>query len=82
MFYVYIIKSSKDGKFYTGLTNNWIRRLKEHNFGKINTPSTLNRGPFKLVHLEECEGRIKARQREKFWKSGIGRELRNEIVDK
>jgi len=78
--YVYIIKSKKDGKFYTGLTNNWNRRLKEHNIGKINTLSTLNRGPFKLVHLEECSDRIKAREREKFWKSGIGRELRDKMT--
>lgn len=79
-YFVYILKSIKDGKFYTGLTNNWVRRFKEHNAGKSNTPSTLFRGPFKLIHLELCENRKIARQREKFWKSGIGRELRGKIV--
>jgi len=80
-FYVYILKSLKDNRFYTGLTIDWKRRLKEHNIGKINTRSTLNRGPFKLIHLEECENRTIARKREKFWKSGIGRELRDEMID-
>lgn len=78
--YVYILKSIKDNKYYTGITNNIERRIKEHNRGKHNTQSTLNRGPFVLIYKEQCASRQLARNREKFWKSGSGRELRNKIA--
>ncbi|MEK7553394.1 MAG: GIY-YIG nuclease family protein, partial [Patescibacteria group bacterium] len=31
MFYVYILKSKKDGELYFGYTSDLIERLKEHN---------------------------------------------------
>ncbi|HUW24823.1 MAG TPA: GIY-YIG nuclease family protein [Patescibacteria group bacterium] len=34
MFFVYILRSTKTGKFYTGSTNNLERRLTEHNANK------------------------------------------------
>ena len=33
MYFVYVIKSIKDGEFYTGFTDNLERRLLEHNQG-------------------------------------------------
>lgn len=79
-YYVYIIQSLKDYRFYTGQTDDLIRRLKEHNLEKVNTPSTLRRGPFVLVHADQHVSREMARLREKFWKSGYGRELRDKMV--
>jgi len=35
MFYVYILKSKKDGDLYFGYTNNLEQRLKEHNSGLV-----------------------------------------------
>ena len=81
-YFVYIIYSLTDFRYYTGLTNDLVRRMKEHNRGSNGTPSTLNRGPFILVHAEESQSLIKARSREKYWKSGEGRELRDMIVSK
>ncbi len=78
-YFVYIIRSLKDRKFYTGITDDLMRRLKQHNIGSKATRSTINRGPFKLVHVEECEDRKVARRLERFWKSGAGRELRDGI---
>lgn len=78
-YFVYILKSLKDGRCYTGMTNDLVWRLKEHNQGKMSTPFTLSRGPFRLIHAEECVDRVEARKREKFWKSGEGRELRDKI---
>jgi len=75
MYYVYVLKSLKDGKLYTGITNNLDRRLKEHNKGKPSTPSTKNRGPFILIYKESVKSRKEARRREKYLKSGIGREF-------
>lgn len=78
MYFVYILRSKKDNKHYTGITDNLKRRLKEHNKGKKSTPSTQNRGPFELLYYEIVEDRNKAREREKYFKSGIGREyIRN-----
>lgn len=74
MFWVYVIKSQKDNKFYTGMTNNLERRLIEHNLGKKSTPSTHNRGPFVLVHKEVFKTRYEVRKKEKWLKSGAGRE--------
>lgn len=80
MYFVYILQSLKDKKFYTGITNNLERRLKEHNKGKKSTPSTAYRGPFKLVYFEKFNSRQVARKREKFLKSGTGREFRNRLT--
>ena len=47
MFYVYVLISLKDKKFYIGFTNDLKRRLKEHNSGK--NISTKSRLPLKLI---------------------------------
>ena len=75
MFFVYILRSESNGQFYTGHTENVTQRLGQHNEGL--TKSTKNRGPWKLVHCEEFATRAEAMHREKFFKSGQGRnELR------
>ncbi len=80
MYYVYIQRSLKDLRFYTGITDNIGRRLSQHNIGYSSTRSTKNRGPFELVFAQECQDRLKARQLEKLLKSGAGRELRDELL--
>lgn len=75
MYFVYVLKSKKDSKFYTGITNNLERRLAEHNNSKSSTPSTKNRGPFIVIYFEKMENRKIAREREKYLKSGSGREF-------
>jgi len=75
VYYVYVIESIKDGKKYTGMTNDLNRRIVEHNRGKTSTPSTRSRGPFKLMYSELTTDRAAARKREKFLKSGAGREF-------
>jgi putative endonuclease len=72
MFFVYILKSLKDGKRYVGYTNNLKRRLLEHNSGICK--STSKRMPLVLIHSEEFEVKSEAMKRERFFKSGIGRE--------
>ncbi|MDP3149195.1 MAG: GIY-YIG nuclease family protein [Ignavibacteria bacterium] len=71
MFYVYILRSEKDGKRYIGFTSNIDRRLLEHHTGYVT--STKNRRPLQLIHSEEFSNKIEAEQREKFFKSGRGR---------
>ena len=62
MFYVYIIKSSKDNNLYIGSTNNLRRRIKEHNVGLV--LSTKSRRPFDLIYYEAYNSEKDARKRE------------------
>ncbi|RLC36776.1 GIY-YIG nuclease family protein, partial [candidate division Kazan bacterium] len=55
MYYVYILKSEKDGKMYVGSTSNLKRRFYEHNSGK--SPSTQNRQPLKLIFYEAYQSK-------------------------
>lgn len=71
MYFVYAISSSKKDWIYVGFTNNLERRLKQHNSGQVK--STKAYRPFTLLFTEECESRIEARQKEKHYKSGVGK---------
>ena len=77
MYFVYIIQSCKDKGFYTGISSDPERRLKEHN--KSDTKTTRSKKPWKLVYSEKFDSRIEARVREKFLKSGAGREFRDNL---
>jgi len=78
MFYVYILKSTVNGRLYTGSTNNIDRRLIEHNSGQ--TKYTKLTRPFKLVYKETYDTKIEAVRRERFLKTGKGRELLKHIL--
>lgn len=69
---VYAIKSAVDGRIYVGMTSNLSIRLKWHNAGYER--STKAYCPWVLVYREVCADRQSARQREKYWKSGTGKE--------
>jgi putative endonuclease len=73
MFIVYALKSEKDGRIYVGFTQDLSRRLKEHNSGK--TRSTKGWLPWNVIYTEEVDSREKARAREIYLKSGIGKEF-------
>ncbi|MEQ8472135.1 MAG: GIY-YIG nuclease family protein [Marinoscillum sp.] len=72
MYMVYVLKSVGFGRHYTGMTDNLERRLEEHNNGK--TKSTRAYKPWVIVYSEEYQTREEARIREKYLKSGSGRE--------
>ncbi len=76
MFYVYILKSQKDGNLYIGFTNDIRRRLLKHNLGKIF--STKSRRPLKLIYCEICLNEKDARKREKYLKTGVGHRFINQ----
>jgi len=71
MEYVYVLKSEKDGNWYTGWTNDLRRRLSEHNQGK--SRSTKARVPFKLIYYEACVDRADAKRRERYLKTAWGK---------
>jgi putative endonuclease len=79
MYYVYILLSLKDKKYYTGSTGDLRRRIVEHKSGKVR--STKNRLPVKLVCYEAYSTKLEAQRREKFLKSSDGKkDLRKRII--
>ena len=73
MYFVYPIQSLKDNRIYIGLSNDYDRRIHEHNSGYVK--STKAYKPWLLIFKEKCENRQKARRREVYYKSGCGKEF-------
>jgi len=71
MYYVYTIQSKKNKIVYVGYTNDLRKRLKEHNLGKVF--STKPYRPFDLIYYEAYLNKKDALGREKFLKSGWGK---------
>ena len=72
MFYVYVLYSEIYNRTYTGMTQDIERRVKEHN-SKQNK-STKAYTPWKIILKEGFDTRLNARKREKYLKTGVGRE--------
>jgi len=62
MWYLYITKN-ENGAFYTGITSNLERRLKEHLQGK-GGHYTKNNKPQKLLYTEQFDSKVEAQARE------------------
>jgi putative endonuclease len=80
MYYFYAIESLSDGTIYKGISKNPYKRLAQHNSGK--TQSTRKRVPYRIVYVEECTDIHSARKKEVFYKSGVGRAVLKDILDK
>ena len=78
MIVVYAIKSLLFNYIYVGMTNDLDRRLCEHNNGE--NRSTKAYKPFILIYSEEFENRALARIREKYLKSGVGKEFLKSLL--
>lgn len=68
--YLYILRSEKNGHFYTGVAADVEDRLKRHNGGR--SISTKPGRPWQLVYTEQFPDRSLAMKREseiKSWKS-------------
>jgi putative endonuclease len=73
MHFLYILHSLKDGNFYTGITSDLDRRIKEHESGK-NT-STKYRRPLILIYYEAYLLKEDAGARERYLKTSMGRRV-------
>ncbi len=79
MYYVYVLKSEKTGRWYTGSTGDLRKRVSQHNDKQ--TKSTRGGTPWTLIYYEACIDESDARAREKYLKSGMGkRYLRNRLT--
>ena len=70
MFYVYILKSQKDGSRYIGATADLRRRMQEHNSGSSRYCSS--KRPYKIVWCCIFANREKAYGFELYLKSSSG----------
>lgn len=66
-YFVYILESFKDSRFYIGQTNNLRDRLERHNAGYVK--ATAHRRPLKLIYQEIYNSRSEALRREKYLKN-------------
>ena len=74
MFYVYGLITA-DKKIYIGSTNDLIKRVKKHNSG--DTKYLVGRLPIKLDFYISTKTEQKARELEKYLKTGSGFAFRN-----
>ncbi|MBI5220980.1 MAG: GIY-YIG nuclease family protein [Candidatus Liptonbacteria bacterium] len=80
MHYIYVLYSLKDHGFYIGKSDDLKQRIVSHNSGSV--LSTRNRRPLKLIHYEAFLFPSDATAREKYLKSGYGRQqLRDQCKD-
>ncbi|MFM7839751.1 MAG: GIY-YIG nuclease family protein [Chitinophagaceae bacterium] len=78
MIEVYAIVSESSRENYVGMTLDAQRRLKEHNNRRNRYTKSLR--PWKLFRIEYFHDWNEARQREKYLKSGVGKEFLKSMV--
>jgi putative endonuclease len=78
-FVVYILYSQKFDKNYTGFTSNLIERFKSHNELGIKG-HTLKFRPWSVIHVEFFNSKCVAMKREKYFKTGVGREFIKNLI--
>ena len=74
--FVYVIRSKGSGKIYVGQTDDITERIKRHNGelpNKKTSYTSKNKGPWELVYSEDLGSRSAALLRERYLKSGSGR---------
>ena len=79
MYMVYVIRSRVSGMLYTGQTSNFERRFEQHQQGI--SRFTRGRGPWEIILTERHNTLIEAMRRERFLKSGRGREWLKEKLN-
>jgi putative endonuclease len=77
-YYVYVLKSCNRQYRYIGISDNVERRIQQHNKGYNRT--TKPYAPFELILSDKYTSRIEARRKEKYLKSGIGRQFLDNLV--
>jgi len=79
MFYVYVLRSEKTRRRYIGSSQDIETRLRQHNSGQ--SLATKHGAPWKLLHHEEFPTRAEAVRRERFFKTGKGRDFLDQLPE-
>ncbi|MGH2567459.1 MAG: GIY-YIG nuclease family protein [Bacteroidota bacterium] len=77
-YFVYILYSANHHRTYTGQTDRVKVRIRKHNEGKVR--STKAYRPWLLINTEECATRGEAIERERWYKTPVGRKRIAEIL--
>ena len=72
MFHAYVLKSQKTGRRYVGSCENLEMRIRRYNLG--HSKATRHGEPWTLLHSETFSNRADATRRERYYKSGRGRD--------
>ncbi|MFN4314789.1 MAG: GIY-YIG nuclease family protein [Chitinophagaceae bacterium] len=78
MIFVYALVSELNGDIYVGMSADVAKRLKEHNAGKSRYTKAYR--PWKVLFTEVHPDRVAARKRERYLKSGVGKEFLKSLV--
>ena len=78
IWFVYLLRCA-DGSLYTGISNDVLRRLEQHNAGKASR-YTRGRLPVVLVYQEPQAGRSLALKRELVIKA-LSRQAKESLID-
>jgi putative endonuclease len=75
-YWVYTLQNETTGKLYKGQTSDLDKRIERHNTRESGSMryTYKQRGSWLLIHKEKYSTRREAMKREKFLKSGQGRE--------
>jgi putative endonuclease len=71
MYYVYILLNEAKTRTYTGVAEDVDKRLALHNAGRVKASRPYR--PYSIIYAESFEVLKEARQKEKFYKSTMGR---------
>jgi len=77
MFHVYVLRSGKTGRKYVGACKDLENRLRQHNAGASKV--TRHGIPWILTLNEEFETRAAAARKERYYKTGRGRDELNRL---
>ena len=77
-FYVYVIKSLQDNSLYKGITENYYKRIEDHNEGL--STYTSRKTPWQLIYLEVYEIKREGLIREKVLKK-YSRDQIKKLID-
>ncbi|MCF8240929.1 MAG: GIY-YIG nuclease family protein [Melioribacteraceae bacterium] len=80
MYTVYALNSLSRNYLYVGMTSKLDERIIRHNKGYEKTTKPYR--PFELFYTETFSTRIEARRREKYLKSGVGKEYLKSLLKK
>ena len=78
MYYTYAIINKNKSYVYVGISDNYLRRIDQHNKGYNRTTKPYK--PFEILLIEKYNNRIEARKREKYLKSGCGKEYLKNLI--
>ena len=75
---VYILRSGRDKSLYVGYSSDVKARIIKHQRGRV--PATRNKRPLDLIYCELYKNKKDVMQRERFFKSGWGRNYVKKIL--